>query len=141
MVDYRFHPEVSYNYLPIYTLLFLMMIEITLILTGWFGSISTILLDTDPLFKIDWTGRIIIYCTDTGVYFWDKLSKIQIGNLPMNHDYRPDIVPCKIWWINEQQVLISRGALLEKCRIKDTVKDGAFNSLKCVVELETRFQV
>ncbi|XP_060554893.1 vacuolar protein sorting-associated protein 41 homolog isoform X2 [Ruditapes philippinarum] len=71
--------------------------------------------------QIKWKGELVAWANDFGVKVYDLNSKVRITSIAKDHNHRPDLYQCNLYWQDERRLLIGWADTVKVCLVKDRV--------------------
>ncbi|ESO87990.1 hypothetical protein LOTGIDRAFT_126722, partial [Lottia gigantea] len=78
-----------------------------------------------PIRNIKWKSDFIAWSNEQGVKVYDMSSKSRITHITKDHDYRPEMFGCHLFWKDDRTLLIGWGDRIKICVVRDQVKKDA----------------
>ncbi|KAL3832067.1 hypothetical protein ACJMK2_023745 [Sinanodonta woodiana] len=108
---------------------------------GFFGrNKSTILHEGEgPIREIKWKGDFIAWANDRGVKVYDMSKKSRITSIAKEHDKRPDLYHCNLYWKDGRTLFVGWADRVKVCIVKDNLVRDARDLPTRYVEIVSYF--
>ncbi|XP_041366904.1 vacuolar protein sorting-associated protein 41 homolog [Gigantopelta aegis] len=92
-----------------------------------------------PIRNIKWRGDLIAWANDRSVKIVDMKLRAIITNIDKDHDFRPELYRCNLFWRDDRTLLVAWADRVKMCVVKDRVRQDARDLPSRYVEIVAMF--